>query len=152
MFKKLQQFLRDLDPETPAQNHHHEMQLAAATLLVELARADHSEQAVELESITKALAATFELLPSELAELMDEAASQADESISLHPLVRLFNASMSMPDKVELIKMMWQVACADGHIDKYEDHLIRRTAELLYVSHADFIRTKQQVLRERGNE
>ena len=39
---------------------------------------------------------------------------------------------------------MWQVAYADGELSKYEDHLIRRTADLLYVAHTDFIRGKHR--------
>ena len=46
---------------------------------------------------------------------------------------------------MELIKNMWEVAYADGNLDRYEEHLIRRVAELLYVSHSDFIKTKLAV-------
>jgi uncharacterized tellurite resistance protein B-like protein len=37
---------------------------------------------------------------------------------------------------------MWQVAYADGRLDKYEEGLIRQVAELTYVPHAEYIRTK----------
>ncbi len=37
---------------------------------------------------------------------------------------------------------MWRVAYADGHLDKYEEHLIRQVAELTYVPHQDYIRAK----------
>ena len=40
---------------------------------------------------------------------------------------------------------MWQVAYADGHLDHYEEHLIRRVADLLYVEHRDFIQAKLAV-------
>ncbi|MEC8444130.1 MAG: TerB family tellurite resistance protein, partial [Pseudomonadota bacterium] len=29
-----------------------------------------------------------------------------------------------------------------GNLDKYEEHIIRRIAELLYLPHSEFIRTK----------
>ena len=41
-----------------------------------------------------------------------------------------------------LIHNMWEVAYADGHIDRYEEHLIRKVADLLYLSHVDFIKSK----------
>jgi len=37
---------------------------------------------------------------------------------------------------------MWAVAYANGNLDKYEEHLIRRVAELTYVAHEDYIRAK----------
>ncbi len=42
---------------------------------------------------------------------------------------------------------MWQIAYADGQLDKYEEYMIRRVTELTYVSHSDFIRAKQQAKR-----
>ena len=38
---------------------------------------------------------------------------------------------------------MWRVAFADGNVDKYEEHLIRRVHELLHLDHSDFIAAKQ---------
>ncbi len=44
--------------------------------------------------------------------------------------------------RFELIKAMWEVAHADGEIDPLEDSVIRKTSELLYVDHHEFIRAK----------
>jgi uncharacterized tellurite resistance protein B-like protein len=40
---------------------------------------------------------------------------------------------------------MWRVAFADRRLDKYEEAQIRKIADLLYVPHKDFIRTKLRV-------
>ena len=48
-------------------------------------------------------------------------------------------------DKVLLVENLWRLALADDHLDKYEEQMIRKTADLLYVSHSDFIRTKLRV-------
>ena len=45
-------------------------------------------------------------------------------------------------EKSALLRSMWQVAFADGNVDKYEEHLIRKIAALIYVPHSEFIRTK----------
>jgi hypothetical protein len=37
------------------------------------------------------------------------------------------------------------VAYADQHLDRYEDHLVRKVADLIHVRHSDFIRTKLEV-------
>ena len=60
------------------------------------------------------------------------------------------NEHFSAPEKVDLFSCLWQVAYADGRIDKYEEHLLRRIADLLHISHRDFIRTKLAVQERRS--
>ena len=40
---------------------------------------------------------------------------------------------------------MWGIAFADGELHHYEEAVIRRLADLLYVPHRDFILTKHEV-------
>ena len=42
--------------------------------------------------------------------------------------------------------MMWQVAMADNALSQYEEHVIRKVADLLYVPHGDFIAAKQSAM------
>ena len=48
-------------------------------------------------------------------------------------------------EKVGLIENMWRIAFSDEQLDKYEEHLIRKISDLIYVSHSDFIKTKLNV-------
>jgi uncharacterized tellurite resistance protein B-like protein len=43
---------------------------------------------------------------------------------------------------MKLVENMWRVAFSDQKLDKYEEALIRKVADLIYVSHQDFIKTK----------
>ena len=65
-----------------------------------------------------------------------------DESTSLYEFTRVINDNYTPQQKLQLISAMWVVAYADGNLDKYEEHLIRRVAELTYVAHEDYIRAK----------
>ena len=47
-------------------------------------------------------------------------------------------------EKKVLIRALWDVAFADGRIDKYEDHTIRKIADLIYVKHEDFMKAKHR--------
>ena len=40
------------------------------------------------------------------------------------------------------MEFLWDVTFTDGVVDKYEDYTIRKIAELLYVKHKDFIKSK----------
>ena len=75
-------------------------------------------------------------------ELMMAAGAQVDEATSLYEFTRVINDHYSAEQKLKLIGAMWAVAYADGDLDKYEEALIRQVAELTYVPHQDYIRSK----------
>ncbi len=56
--------------------------------------------------------------------------------------MQTLNARLDRPGKRELMDMLWQVAYADGRLDKHEEHLLRKLAALLYVSDEDYIKAK----------
>ncbi len=118
------------------------LHLAAAALLIETARADFTEDGAEQAALEKLLCESLGLAPSEVGELIRRASERVDESTSLYEFTRVINDHFSPEQKVQLIEDMWTVAFADGNLDKYEEHLIRRVAELTYVSHQDYIRSK----------
>ncbi len=132
--------------EVPAQEtaaeREHRLHLAAAALLVETARADFSEDQVEDAALRSLLCETLELRPQEIDEILRQAVAQLDEATSLYDFTRVINDHYSATQKLELISCMWRVAYADGRLDKYEEYLIRQVAELTYVPHSDYIRTK----------
>jgi len=70
------------------------------------------------------------------------AESKVDEATSLYEFTREINDHYSPDQKVQLIRAMWTVAYADGKLGKYEEHLIRQVADLTYVPHQDYIRSK----------
>jgi uncharacterized tellurite resistance protein B-like protein len=73
------------------------------------------------------------------------AKEQAHEATSLYEFTRLINDNYDPAQKIALIENMWRIAFSDERLDKYEDNLIRKISELIYVSHSDFIRTKLKV-------
>lgn len=122
------------------------LHLAAAMLLIEVAKVDHSLDAIELDRMRGVLARDWGLGDSELDDLLAVARDSSETSVSLHEHVDLINRNFSPEQKFELVRGLWQVACADDQIHHHEEALIRRLADLLYVSHTDFIRSKLKVL------
>ena len=121
-------------------------ELASAALLVEVARADFEITPEELARLISLLAATFDMSPEDVELVTQQANDQVENAVSLHDFTRVINEHCSPEERSELIGLMWQVAAADGDLSKYEDHLIRRVADLLYVPHQEFIRLKHQAL------
>ena len=124
----------------------HSVEVAAAALLIEVGRADYESDAEEQKAIIEAIRLGSGLEDGELESLVASAQETAERSTSLYEFTTLINAQYSMDEKFVLIKALWRVAAADGDIHRYEDHLIRRIADLLYVAHTDFIRAKLEVL------
>jgi len=122
----------------------HDLRLAAATLCVEVMRADYEVQSEEIETALSSLRESFDLTAEEAEELLDLAESSADQAFSLHPFTSLINAEYSLQQKTEVVEMLWRVALSDQEKDKYEEHMVRKVAELLYVPHKDFIQARHR--------
>ena len=123
----------------------HLAKLAATALLIELSRADNSVAQKENDAILEIAQKTFGLASTEIDTWFLDASKKADQAISTYEFTELINQYFNQQQKFNLILNMWQVAFADGHIDRYEDHLIRKVSDLIFVSHSDFIRAKHQV-------
>ncbi|WP_428100026.1 TerB family tellurite resistance protein [Candidatus Rariloculus sp.] len=132
--------------EAPA-SRKHGIELATALLLVEVARADYQADLIEDEEILSLLRSSFELDDEELSLLVDEARAESDHAASLQAFTRTLHEQLTVQEKHRVVEMLWRVAFADLNLDKHEDHLVRQVAGLLYVSHNDLIRIRNEVRR-----
>lgn len=122
-----------------------DLKMAAVVLLVEVMMADHHIDESEKQQL---LNSTMELLATnreEGVELINQAIGQHDDLVSLYDLTRVINLHFDQARKIELITHMWRVAYSDRQWDKYEEHIIRKVADLLYISHKDFVHARVQV-------
>ena len=133
--------------QTPAavqQDCEQALRMATAVLLMEVARADHDIKDEEREAVRRVIENYYSVSPEQARELAAAAENQTDDATSLFPFTRLITSECSMDDRIKIVSMLWEVSCADGYIDAHEEHLVRKVADLLYVPHKQFIRTKLQ--------
>ena len=123
------------------------IRLAAAVLLVEVMHADHRVEASERQAVMRALQACFSLSPEDAGTLLERAEARVRDVTSLHEFTSRLHRHLDRAEKVDLLEQIWRVVLADEELDRYEEHLVRRIAELLYLSHSDYIRAK---LRAQG--
>ena len=121
-----------------------EMTLATCVLLIEVSLSDDSYDDEEKNKIIGILKNKFNLDDSQINVLMELADKKNKEMISLYDWTSKINEIYSYEQKKELIKLLWDVAFADGRIDKYEDYTIRKIADLIYVRHEDFMKAKHR--------
>jgi uncharacterized tellurite resistance protein B-like protein len=143
MLRAVKALIEDMlaGPCNPEQ-HRHTLQLAAAALLLEVSRADHVRDEAEQLAIVRAVKRAHALSDAEMAALLDSAETSVDAAASIQEFTRVLNEELSAEDRTALIEDMWRVAYADGRLDKYEEYMIRKIADLLYVPHSQFIRAK----------
>ncbi|AFV00833.1 TerB family tellurite resistance protein [Simiduia agarivorans] len=117
-------------------------QLAAIALLVEVGMADGHLDEAETASLCRAIERTFGLSPAETKAMIERARQAQSDAVSHFEFTRVINAEFEPEQKFELVLAMWQLAYADGNLDRYEEHTIRKLAELMYLPHSEFIRAK----------
>lgn len=120
------------------------LELATAALLCEVMRADYDKSPEERAALKQMLTTRYRLSDEEVTELMALAEAEVEDAVDHYQFVNLVKEHYDYAQRCELVALMWQLAWSDGSIDPLEEHRIRRLADLLYVSHSDFIRTKLQ--------
>ncbi|CAD5257208.1 MULTISPECIES: tellurite resistance TerB family protein [Halomonadaceae] len=138
-------FQRSLSQPEQRENQTLTLELATAALLCEIVRADYDTTNEELAALRLMLTERYRLSASDVEELMALAQAEVDEAVDHYQFVSLIKEHYNYDQRCELVAQMWQLAWADGSVDPLEEHRIRRLADLLYVSHSDFIRTKLHV-------
>ena len=137
-------------PAPPSASSEHSLHLATAVLLVEVMRADPALGESERLAVVAALRGKFPLSEDEIARLMDLAHEKARTASDFHQFTSVLNSRFSQPEKIHIVELMWQVAYADGHLDAHENHLISRVAELLHVTHGEYIAAKLHAKQAAG--
>lgn len=115
---------------------------ACIALLLETSMADEILDESELMALKNTLQKDFKINEDEIDELIDLAKENVEDSTSLYEFTRDINDNFDTAERVKLIESMWKIAYADGNIDKYEEHIIRKVSNLIYVAHSDFIKAK----------
>jgi len=125
---------------------------ATAVLLVEIARADHDLSDAEMIKIRDELCVAFDVDGGEASMLLERAHVAVEEAVSLHEFTRILHAEMSYAEKESVIEMLWKIALVDFDLDKYEDYMIAKIADLLYIARGDVMRLKQRVVESLSDQ
>jgi uncharacterized tellurite resistance protein B-like protein len=153
VLERLQSIFNDTPKPKPiasGPNDQPSLDLACAALLVEVARADYADDPKETEVTLTAIRKVLKVPETDIAQLLSEANAEVEEGTSVFPYTSLINGHCSRKQKYDILVAMWQVAFADGNLDKYEEHLIRRVAGLIHLDHHEFIQAKIAA-RDGGN-
>lgn len=152
MIDKFKQFFDKylISSEKDAGSGQRQLHLAATVLLVEMVRVDQQVKPEEQTALVEGVGNTFGLSEQETSELIQLAEREANDITSFHTFTSLINKGFSKQQKVSVVELLWEIAYADFELEMYEEHLVRKLADLLYVSHSDFIAAKLRVQARMG--
>ena len=124
----------------------HDPKMAVAALLVHLAAVDGQVKEVERDAIVGALVDYYELDEDDVEKLVVEATRRDAEAVDFY---RFTSALTALPDseKLQIVRMMWQVVFADKKNHELEDNMVWRIAELIHVSARDRTILRNQMAR-----
>lgn len=145
MFEQIKQFYLQHLTITSSSDSEETIQTACAALLIEMMHIDDELRPEEQKSIMRRLNELFALAPEQIETLIELADKQRAASTDYFQFTHLINQEFSHSQKIRLIESLWRVAFADGYVDDYEEYLVRKIADLIYVSHTDFIMAKNRI-------
>ena len=115
----------------------------ALRLMFEIAISDGNLDASELKLIKKRADETSsdDLKANTIVKkIIDE----TEESVSFYPAIKKINDSYTKQEKIELLKVLWELVTADSVIDAYEENLYFQIAELIKIKRSTANQIKQQ--------
>ena len=137
-------FEKNISPEVNG-DLEHELKLATAVLLIEMMNQDDQVHDKEIDAAKKALTVKFGLTDDEYHDLITLAEEEVKEAVDYHQFTSLIAREFTQAQKIKVVELLWSVAYADSHLDSMEEHMVRKIADLIYVSHKDFMKAKHKV-------
>jgi uncharacterized tellurite resistance protein B-like protein len=128
------------------------LQVAAVALLVEAAVMDGDFDAAERQVIAGLISDRFGLDGEATEDLIAAGEEAVESSSQLYAFTRVIKQGFEVDDRVEMIEMLWDVACADGEVHDYEANLVRRVAGLIHVSDRDSGQARKRAMGRRNME
>ncbi len=125
-----------------AKQREHALRMATAVLMIDVARADYVFDETEFDRVLQLVEKHFGLSAEEAAELVNAAHEQAENLTSAHEFTRKLHRHLDEQEKARIVGLLWEIAYADGRLDKYEDSLVLKISDLLYVSRGRVMRLK----------
>lgn len=126
----------------PWQRHQlSEAQFMAVVLMLQLADADFNSAEQEHQLVLDYLIKEYGLTHTAAEPVFQDALTLALDATSLQAYTSKLKI-LSESERLEVLDQLWQVAYADGTLDPNEEAMLRNVADLLFIRHSDFIKSK----------
>ena len=124
------------------------VQIAISTLMIQTAVYDGTFDEQEKSKILELIKKYFNFNEDQKLTLFKIAMKVNDDSNDMQQFTSVLNHNLSEEEKLNIIEMLWKIIISDGHIDDYENALIRKISGLLYISDRDVGQIKKKLIAQ----
>mgnify|MGYP001242369821 FL=1 len=120
------------------------LKLIALCLAFEVANADNDIDVRERDLILKKIKESIDLSVLTEKEIFNVIQEESEKRVSFYDIINDINQNLDKKEKIDVLKMLWEIAYADKILDVDEERIIRRSAEMLGIKPSIVLQTKEE--------
>ena len=120
------------------------LKLIALCLVYEVANADNDIDVRERDLILEKIKESIDVSVLTEKELFDVIQEESERRVSFYDIINDINQNLDKKEKIDVLKMLWEIAYADKVLDVDEERIIRRSAEMLGIKPSIVLKTKEE--------
>tara|TARA_A200000113_G_scaffold88980_1_gene79463 strand:- start:17 stop:442 length:426 start_codon:yes stop_codon:yes gene_type:complete len=120
------------------------LKLIALCLAFEVANADNDIDVRERNLILEKIKESIDVSVLTEKEIFDVIQEESQKRVSFYDIINDINQNLSRKEKIDVLKMLWEIAYADKVLNVDEERIIRRSAEMLGIKPSIVLKTKEE--------
>ena len=120
------------------------LKLIALCLAFEVANADNDIDVRERDLILEKIKESIDLSILTEKEIFEVIQEESEKRVSFYDIINDINQNLDKKEKIDVLKMLWEIAYADKVLDVDEERIIRRSAEMLGIKPSIVLQTKEE--------
>ncbi len=120
------------------------LKLIALCLAYEVANADNDIDSREKDLILSKIKESIDTNVLTEKEIFNVIQEESEKRVSFYEIIKDINENLGKEQKIDVLKMLWQIAYADKVLDVDEEKIIRRSAEMLGIKPSIVLQTKEE--------
>ena len=120
------------------------LKLIALCLVYEVANADNDIDVRERDLILEKIKESIDVSVLTEKEIFDVIQEESEKRVSFYDIIHDINKNLNKKEKIDVLKMLWEIAYADKVLDVDEERIIRRSAEMLGIKPSIVLKTKEE--------
>ena len=120
------------------------LKLIALCLAFEVANADNDIDVRERDLILEKIKESIDVGVLTEKEIFDVIQEESERRVSFYDIINDINQNLDKKEKIDVLKMLWEIAYADKVLDVDEERIIRRSAEMLGIKPSIVLKTKEE--------
>ncbi len=120
------------------------LKLIALCLAFEVANADNDIDVREKNLILKKIKESIDISVLTEKEIYEVIQEESQKRVSFYDIINDINQNLDKEEKINVLKMLWEIAYADKVLDVDEERIIRRSAEMLGIKPSIVLQTKEE--------